>query len=153
MTAMTRFWRRVLWDSRGTGAIEFAFLAPVLGFVALGISDLSLGLARKYKLEQASYRALEMITVGDIQGGYAYVAPEAAAAADVPVANVTVVTKLECDGVEKPFSDTCPAAQETARFITVTIVDDYKPTFTYSPLSRAADGTIRLTARSTIRVQ
>ncbi|HEX8214520.1 MAG TPA: TadE/TadG family type IV pilus assembly protein [Allosphingosinicella sp.] len=145
--------RRILSDSRGTGAIEFAFMAPVLGLVALGISDLSLGLARKYKIEQASYRALEMITVGDIQGGYAYVAPEAAAAADVPEDNITVVTKLECDGVEKPFSDTCTAAQETARFITVTIFDDYRPTFTYSPLGRAADGAIRLTARSTIRVQ
>lgn len=144
--------RRLLCDRRGTGAIEFALIAPVLATFALGITDLTLGLGRKYELDQASYRALEMITVGGIQGDYAYVKPEAAAAAGVSQNKVTVVTKLECAGVVRSFSDTCPGTQETSRFVTVTIVDDYRPTFSFLPIT-SADGTIRLTARSTIRVQ
>jgi hypothetical protein len=49
-----------------------------------------------------------MVSVGGIEGGYAYVGPEAAAAARVPEENVTVVTRLECSGTQKPFGDTLP---------------------------------------------
>lgn len=147
-----------LWrDRRGTGAIEFALVAPMLAVFALGISDLSLGLARKYKLEQASYRALELVTVGTIVSDYSYVRAEAASAAGVPAGHVTVLTWLECDGTERDFSTTCATDQQTARFLQVTITDDYKTIFPYGPvaesLASAREGKIPLTARSTIRLQ
>jgi Flp pilus assembly protein TadG len=54
-------------DRIGTSAIEFALVAPFLAFSMVGMSDLSLGLAQKYRIEQATYRTLEMISVGTIQ--------------------------------------------------------------------------------------
>lgn len=153
LASRLRLWR----DCRGTGAIEFALVAPMLALFALGISDLSLGLARKYKLEQASYRALELVTVGTIVSDYSYVRAEAASAAGVAPDKVTVLAWLECDGTQQEFSTTCTPAQQTARFLTVTITDDYQTIFPYGPvaesLAAAREGKIPLTARSTIRIQ
>jgi len=157
------FLRRLRRDRRGTSAIEFAMIGPLLAVVAIGITDLARGLSRKYELEQASYRALELVTVGSLvqapmASDYAYVKTEAAAAAGVPEANVTVVPWLECNGTVQPFASPCPnSAHQTARFLTVTIRDRYQPMFAYGPLGQsfvgAVDGKIPLTARSTIRMQ
>jgi Flp pilus assembly protein TadG len=145
-------------DRNGTSAIEFALVAPFLAFSTVGMSDLSLGLARKYKIEQATYRTLEMVSVGTIQSDYAYVAPEAAAAAGEPAENVSVDNWLECDGTKQAdFSGTCTSTQQVARFVKVTVVSDYEPFFNYGPLGAMfggnEDGVVRLTARSTIRIQ
>lgn len=145
-------------DRRGTGAIEFALIAPVLAIVAVGISDLARGLGRKYQLEQASYRALELVTVGSLVSDYAYVKSEVVAATGVPSGNVTVVTWLECNGAKQAFNTVCAnSAHQTARFLTVTVRDYFQPTFAYGPLGEgfvgAVDGKIPLTARSTIRMQ
>lgn len=153
-------------DRRGTSAIEFALIAPLLALMTMGISDLALGLTRKYKLEQASYRALELVTVGSLArnpnvpppSDYTFLKTEAATAAGVPEGNVTVTPRLECNGTEQNFDMPCTnAADQIARFITVTIIDDYQPLFPYGPagarFTGSADGKIRLTARSTIRMQ
>lgn len=144
-------------DRRGTSVIEFALVAPMLAMIAMGISDIALGLTRKYQLEQASYRALELVTVGSLQGDYSYVEPEAMEAAGVPADNVDVVAWLECNGTRQAFDTTCTEAQQTERFMQVTIRDNYEPLFPYGPLAEAfaanADGAVPLTARSTIRVQ
>lgn len=144
-------------DSRGTSLIEFALIAPLFTFLMVGMMDLALGLTRKYQLEQASYRALELVTVGTLQSDYAYVEPEAMSAAGVPAANVEVEAWLECNGTEQEFSTTCAETEQTERFMQVTITDNYEPLFPFGPLGEAlaanADGSIPLTARSTIRVQ
>jgi Flp pilus assembly protein TadG len=145
-------------DRIGTSAIEFALVAPFLAFSMVGMSDLSLGLAQKYKIEQATYRTLEMISVGTIQSDYSYVGPEAAAAAGEPAQNVTVTNWLECDGTKQAnFSGTCPNTQQVARFVKVAVVSDYEPFFNYGPLGTMfggnQNGVVRLAARSTIRVQ
>ena len=146
------FPRRLVADRRGTSAIEFALVAPLLALLTMGIADAALGLTRKYQLEQASYRALELVTVGSIQGDYAYVEPEAASAAGVPAENVEVTAWLECNGTAQDFSTACTAAQQTERFMQVTITDDYEPLFPYGPFGNE-DGKIPLTARSTVRIQ
>lgn len=144
-------------DRRGTSAIEFALLAPLMALLFVGISDFARGLTRKFQIEQATYRALELITVGNIQSDYAYVKPEAAAAAGEPEANVTVINWLECDGTKQAdFNGSCTGSQEIARFVQVTIFSDFEPIFSYGPLAKSfadAEGNVRLTARSTLRVQ
>lgn len=154
---MNRLVSRLYRDRRGTSAIEFALIAPMLAMVLAGICDIALGLTRKYQLEQASYRALELVTVGSLQGDYAYVEPEAMEAAGVPAENVEVLAWLECNGTRQAFSTTCTETQQTERFIEVVITDLYQPLFPYGPLGRAfagnASGAVPLTARSTIRIQ
>lgn len=144
-------------NRKGSSAIEFALLAPLMALMFVGVSDFARGLARKFQVEQASYRALELISVGSIQSDYAYVAPEAAAAAGVPEGNVTVTNWLECNGMKKAqFSEVCPDGQETARFVKVQIFADFRPSFSYGPLTKGfaqPDGSVRLTSRSTLRVQ
>lgn len=151
---MTSLLHHLLGDRRGTSAIEFALVAPVLAVMTMGIADLSMGLARKFQLEQASYRALELVTVGTVVSDYSYVKTEAVAAAEVPADNVTVTTWLECNGTKQASFDTvCLSTEQTARFLTVTILDDYEPIFAYGPFTGAVDGKVRLTSRSTIRMQ
>jgi hypothetical protein len=124
----------------------------------MGITDLGRGLTRKYQIEQASYRALELVTVGSIQSDYSYVKPEAAAAAGEPQSNVTVTNWLECDGVQQTdFNGSCTSTQQVAKFVKVVIVSDFTPTFSYGPLGTAfggnSQGKVRLTSRSVLRVQ
>ena len=155
--------RQLFRDRRGNSVIELALFAPVIATFLVGMSDLALGLTRKFQIEQASYRALELITVGSLQSDYnAYVKPEAATAAGVPLANVKVYTRLDCDStVKKAFSETpftvtdvCTSSQQTSRFVRVEVVTDYEPTFSYmADLMGGADGKVRLTSRSTLRVQ
>lgn len=145
-------------DGRGTSAIEFALVAPMLALFVLAITDIARAASRKYEIEQASYRALELVSVGSIQSDYSYLKPDAAAASGEPESNITVKSWLECDGVLKePFSETCSSSQQTARFITLTIVSDYEPIFNYGMLGWTFglnhDGKRRLTSRSTLRVQ
>lgn len=148
--------RHLLRDRRGNSAIELALFAPIIASFIVGMSDLALGLTRKFQIEQASYRALELITVGSLQTDYtAFVRAEAAAAAGEDVSNVTVTNWLECDGTKKePFSETCSSSQQTARYVKVQIVSDFQPTFSYmADVMGGADGKVRLTSRSTLRVQ
>lgn len=155
--------RHLLRDRRGNSAIELALFAPIIASFIVGMSDLALGLTRKFQIEQASYRALELITVGSLQSDYdAYVKPEAAAAANVPLENVTVFTRLDCDATVKkaftegPFTaaDVCTSSQQTSRFVRVEIVTDFEPTFSYmADVMGGADGKVPLTSRSTLRVQ
>lgn len=143
-------------DRRGTSAIEFALIAPVLALMTMGIADLAMGLARKFQIEQASYRVLEMVTVGTLRDDYSDVEAEAEAAA--PGAEVNVDWWLECDGAkEEIFTTQCPTDKQTARYVRVELLEDYEPMFNYGPIGRAfsgnVDGKVRLTARSTVRIQ
>lgn len=152
------FLHRALRDRKGTSAIEFALLAPTLAVLATGIADFSMGLTRKFEIEQASYRALELMSAGSIQTDYSYIRTEAANAAGEPLENVTVSYWLECDGIrQQDFNAACPDEQQTARFVQVAIVSDYEPIIGYGPvltmMDANAQGEVRLTARSTLRVQ
>ena len=44
------------------------------------------------------------------------------------VDDVTVVHRLECDGVETTDPD-CPTGQQESRWVQVTVEDDYSPLF------------------------
>ena len=150
--------KKVLRDEHGTSAIEFALIAPVLALLTVGMVDLAGGISRKYELEQASYRALELLTAGSIQTDYSFLKPEAATTAGEPESNVTIDNWLECNGVRKPnFNDTCASSEQVGRYVTVKIVGYYEPFFRYGPLSEraktSANGQYLLVATSTARVQ
>ncbi|HEV2079232.1 MAG TPA: hypothetical protein VGR19_04970 [Allosphingosinicella sp.] len=138
--------------------IEFGLIAPILAFTVMGIVDCANGFARKYKIEQATYRTLEMVTGSRNTVSTADLRSGAASAAGEPEANVAIDTWLECDSVKAPAATlNCTATQQTARFVQVTIFSDFQPSFSYGPLGTAfganSKGTVRLTARSTVRVQ
>lgn len=121
-------------DQRGTSVIEFAFIAPILSLLTMGIIDISTGYGRRMELTQAASRTLERLAVDgfqvpgedgnpDLETFKASVKATAAEAAGVAASQVTATLWLECDGVEQQpydekFNGTCepadPAACDTA---------------------------------------
>ena len=146
-------------DERGVTVIEFALFLPILALMVLGTIDIGRGLAAKFVVEQATQRAIERAA----QGGppladYSFLRSEAAAAAEVPLANVTLDQWLECDNArQSSFNGSCAAGQQMARYVTIEVAASYRPMFGGIPvigrLANSADGTFRITANSGVRVQ
>ena len=138
-------------DERGTSLIEFGFLAPFLGLLTMGVIDLSRGIAERFAIQQAVNRSLELIQArpavasadsDDID--YSYVKTEAASAAGVPESQVTLTRWLECDGgAPSDVNDTCPAAQDSARYLRVRITKNFEGDFYFETIPMAASGTLR----------
>jgi len=119
---------------------------------------MSNGFATKLKLEQASQRAIEKImqTTGNGTAEDMIIA-EAASQAEVPVENVSVTYRLECDGAlqSDPESE-CLETQQAAKWVTVTVNDKYEPLFAmklfkFSGLE--SDGTYHISAKAGMRTQ
>jgi Flp pilus assembly protein TadG len=138
-------------DERGTSLIEFAFLAPFLAFLTMGIIDLSRGLAERFALQQAVNRGLELVQARPAVAGakatdvdYTYVKTEAAAAAGVKPEQVTLTRWLECDGLEQAkVTDTCDPDDDVARYLRVRITKDFKGDFYFKTIPMAASGALR----------
>ena len=146
-------------DTRGVSVIELALTAPFLGFLVMGVTDLARGYASKLNLEQAAHRALEKAAVGTVQSDYSYLQAEAATAAGVPAANVTVTTWLECDRVVQPaFDGVCTGTAMVSRYVRVTVNSTFRPSFNYSKLGYnvfgiSAGGTLAQSGSAALRVQ
>ncbi|HEX8580475.1 MAG TPA: TadE/TadG family type IV pilus assembly protein [Allosphingosinicella sp.] len=156
--------RRLAEDERGGTLIEFALFLPILCLMLLGTIDLGRGLAVKFQLEQATQRTIELANLGGrAQADYSYLVAEAVSAAGVPAAQVTLSQWLECRTAaggtrrEASFNGACQTGEQTARYVTIEIWQDYKPMFASIPLvgriSTLTNGKLRLTADSGVRVQ
>lgn len=145
-------------DDRGAAIIELAIVAPVLALLTIGVVDMSNGFATKLKLEQAAQRAIEKVmqTTGNGTSEEIIIA-EAASQAEVPVENVKVAYRLECDGTLQSDPDgECSGTQKASKWVTVTVTDKYKPlfalkTFKFSGLE--SDGTYHISAKAGMRTQ
>lgn len=145
-------------NERGAAIIELAIVAPVLALLTIGVVDMSNGFATKLKLEQASQRAIEKVmqTTGNGTSEQTIIL-EAASQADVPVENVTVTYRLECDGELQSDPDgQCLATQKASKWVTVTVTDKYKPLFALNKFKFSGlepDGTYHITAKAGMRTQ
>ena len=140
-------------DERGTSVIELGLFAPILAVMVMGITDLSMGYARKLAVEQAAFRALEQVQVGSEQTSYAFVQAEAATAAGVPAGQVAVDHWRECDRVRQPtVAGACTSGQETSVYVSVTINTTYTPSFSFSALP-TVNGVVPITASASVRVR
>ena len=137
-------------DERGTSLIEFGFLAPFLAVLAMGIIDLSRGLAERFALQQAVNRGLELIqarpavasaTATDLDYDFALVEARAAAGAG---ATVTMTRWLECNGVDKgAASGSCADGEDTARYLRLRAVKNFQGDFYFSTIRMTATGAVR----------
>jgi Flp pilus assembly protein TadG len=156
---LARRFLRIRRDQRGVSVVEFALFVPILALMILGTIDLARGLAADFRIEQAAQRTIELATLGNRPlADYSFLRTEAATAAGVPVANVTLDQWLECNNTRQAsFAGACTAGQQTARYITITVFTDYTPMFEWIPfigrVATASNGKIRLTADSGVRVQ
>lgn len=153
---MKRLLHRLKLDRRGTATIELALVAPLLATFVIGIVDISNAVGRKLVMEQATQRGIEKImqTTTDTTVDVTIVT-EAAAAANVPVDQVTLDYWLECDGTRKANYDTdnCAVGEREARYITLSIEDTYDPMFSLHFAGANDDGEYPIFAESGIRIK
>ena len=150
---MIRKLRALARDNRGTAVVELAVVAPMIALLTVGIVDMSNGFSRKLKIEQAAQRSIEKIMNTSASDTIENtLAAEAADQADVPLANVTVTYRLECDGAATDAAE-CTEDQVTSQWITVTVVDQYEPLFSRHFAGISGDGTYHLSATAGVRIQ
>lgn len=151
-------------DARGVSMIEFGLVLPVIGLFLLGTLDITRAVIARFTLEQVAQHSIERLSLGNRSSNdYTYLAAPAAAEAGVPVAQVTVNQWLECRtaaGVttrQASFTGTCSTGQTEARYVQVSIWQNYVPSFRYMPfgqyLGAAADGSFRVVGDAAVRVQ
>lgn len=153
--------RRLFVDSTGGSMIEFTMIAPLLGFLMLGLADFAMAFSKQIQLEQAAARAIELASAaGAGQASYEFVRTEAATAAGEPTSNVTLDNWLECDGVRQAnFGDTCAdSAAQTARYVSIRVTSQFTPPFDYALIGRVFGSTgfggpVTLVGDSAVRVQ
>ena len=137
-------------DERGTSLVEFGFLAPVLAVLAMGVIDLSRGLAERFAIQQAVGRSLELVQARPAVAGatatdldYAFALEEAQEAAGAG-ATVTMTRWLECDGVQQAsVTGTCDDGEDTARYLRIRIEKDFDADFFFVTIPMSATGAVR----------
>jgi len=140
-------------DQRGTSLLELAIAAPVFAILLVGVADLGRGFSERYSLQQAVNRTIEMAHLGSTQPNYNFLIAEAATAANVPQANVTLAQWLECNGTRKTFGETCADGQQIARHITLTEQSTFTPSFGAAGYPGATNGVVPISASASLRVQ
>ena len=139
-------------DQRGAAVVELAVVAPMIALLIVGIVDLSNGFSKKLKIEQAAQRSIEKIMNTSASDTIENtLAAEAADQADVPLDNVTVTYRLECDGVVTEAEE-CPEDQQSSQWISVKVTDKYEPMFARHFGGINGDGTYHLEATAGVRI-
>ena len=119
----------------------------------IGVVDLSNAFGRKLKLEQAAQRGIEKIMNTSANATVeATLQSEAATQAGVPLSNVTVTYRLECNGAVTG-GGSCPAGQTSSQWISVDVVDKYTPLFPIHLKGINSDGTYHIKATAGMRIQ
>ncbi|MFM2302016.1 MAG: hypothetical protein RLZZ84_1752 [Pseudomonadota bacterium] len=143
-------------DTAGTSVIETAVLLPAFLLLFAGLFDFGAGFSEKLKTQQAAVRGVELATTAGLEGvTAATIQAEAAAAANVPAAQVTVDMWTECNGTRLTDPNgVCATNVQTARWISVHITNSYHPILgSLLPASIASDGVIHYVGEAVVRQQ
>ena len=152
---MIRF-ARITRDDRGASIIELALVAPILASLLIGMVDMSRAYSYKLNLEQSAQRAIEKVQqYQSTTSTYGTLQSEAAAAAGVPVSDVTIDYWLECDGSrQSDYNTSCSGSQTYARWVTVSVQGTFTPMFRSKYYPRAnSNGTFTIIGKAGMRTQ
>jgi Flp pilus assembly protein TadG len=150
--------RRSFWsDERGVSILEFAAIAPLLGMLIVAVADIGRGYTERFAIQQAANRTLELAHSGTRKNDYSFLSTQATTAAGAG-STVVLTQWLECTKANgtretKAFSDNCAMGEQTARYLTLEISKPFVPVFTSAGYPKETDGTIKLKARASLRVQ
>lgn len=148
--------KRLSQDEHGTSIVELALVAPILATLLIGMVDLSRAYSHKLMLEQSAQRAIEKVQqYQSTTSTYGTLQTEAAAAAGVPVANVTIDYWLECDGTRAAsYNSVCANGETYGRWVQVDVTGTFTPMFRVRRwLGSNADGTFTLHGKAGMRTQ
>lgn len=156
---MIRVLRTIAHDQRGTSVIELGIALPMLGFMLVGMVDLSRGFASKLALEQAAQSTIEDVQ----QRGYTHTTTslgeledEAEARAGAG-ATATATAYRECRTstakTTVALNANCPINASAARYVSVSLVKTFTPMFSVKFAGANANGTYSLTGVAELRIQ
>lgn len=151
-------------DEKGTGALELGLALPMLLLLLAGMIDMSRFISGRIDVEQAAIEATDFALAVRPQDGSNSemndIRNVAARAAGVVNTDATAVMTVECDGVQQAsWRDSCTAAQDQARLITVTVSRTIDTVFDWTNLASALglgsgmDAQITVTGDSVVRIQ
>ena len=157
---IARLLRDVADDNRGLSVIELALVAPVLLLLLLGMVDTARIVAARLDLEQAAQRTTDYaLAKRPRNADGTYLVNEAATAARVPAANVTVDIFLKCNGNRQVSFDTiCPTGEKRARYVSVSVRNTVQTMFNWASLATALgynglSASVTVTGDSLVRFQ
>jgi len=160
---MIRLVRMIAHDQRGTSVIEMGLALPLLGFMLVGMVDLSSGFAAKLKLEQAAQSTVEDVQ----QRGYTHnttttptsldaIEDEAEARAGTG-AVATATAYRECSTstarTKVAWTESCASGATTALYVSVSLAKTFTPMFSLRLTGANANGTYSLTGAAALRIQ
>jgi len=146
---------RLLRDEAGSSIIEMGLVAPFLAAMLIGMVDLSRAYSTKLQLEQAAQRTIEKVQGSSYDpSDDADLRADAADAAGVAVANVTVQSWLQCNNspTKQAFASSCNGSEPFARYIAIRIQKSYVPLFPVK-WDNSPSGTWTVRGAAGIRVQ
>jgi Flp pilus assembly protein TadG len=151
--------QRLKTDERGAAAIELALAAPILATLVIGIVDLSNAFARKLTLEQAAQRGMEKIMQTTEGGSVDSTAiADIAAAAEIDASKIVFTDRLECthktNGSRRELASSaqCDGNEYEARYLMITVTDEFTPMFPITFGANAA-GKYAMTVKVGMRTQ
>ena len=145
--------RHALGNRRGAVALEFGLLIPVLSTIVVGVTDLSIGFARKMAVQEAAeagaqYAALHGYSSGAISTAItsatnlAGVTATPAPTSSCGCASGTTIAAATC-------GSTCASGQKAATYVTSSAQYSYSMILNYPGLSNP----VTLSAATTNRIQ
>lgn len=144
-------------DRCGTSTVELALIMPILALLILLAADFAMAFKTKILLQRAAERTAQLATSGGMDSSaYDNLAADAAEAAGVPAANVSITSTLLCNDMTQASTDTaCAPGQQIKRYVLISIAGSYAPMFgTFMPGTRW--GTLQavpLSGSASVRLQ
>jgi len=153
--------RSIAGDERGASLIEFGFLAPVLAFLAMGISDLSRALSDRFTIQSAVNRSLELLQAHPVAipatasttttscGLYCYVQTEAQTAAGTG-ATVTLTQWHQCIDASDAivvtdfYTDCATGQSDQGRYVRVKVQKTFTGGFYIGSIAMSTSGAVRV---------
>lgn len=148
--------QRLIANCDGSSVIETALVLPTLLLLFAGLIDFGTGFSEQLKTQQAAVRTVELAMVSGADAvSIDTLKAEAAAAANVPVAQVTADAWLECNGTRmSDISAACTTGQQSAVWASVQINNSYRPLLgALLPARLLTNGQIPLVGAAKVRQQ
>ncbi len=145
--------RRFLDATRGVVSVELAFIAPILGFLIVGLVDFGETINRKTQLANAVRAGTQYALVRKpVQGDLTQITQAVVNTAPPDQSgtrSITTTFYCECpDGTTISCDTTCAGEEERRSYITIALQEDYRTIFTYPGLGNP----IRLYSEATVRL-
>ena len=149
--------RRMLRDARGTSAVEFALVLPILVGMLIPTTDLGMGFYAQMRVQNAAQAGAQYAIAHGWNNGANVTAIENAVTSATTLASIipspapsqacgcasgTSISPSNC-------GSTCPDGAAAGSYVTVNAQSPYSPFISYPSIGSS----VTLTAQATVRVQ